>query len=153
MNVIPRVRHNNLILEVCFRKFALAIIDDSCNSTLEEGHRIAFSPVYLLFRLAFGSYVIVVVLGVFFPIVNVGAEHLKCLANLYAVALNVFGDDALIVLQVRIRPIDANTYISLARYIDEVKSAKIILLSYNILSNDTISVKPRRQVIFSAVKL
>ena len=58
--------------------------------------------------------------------------------------MNVFGDDALIVLQIGIRPIDANTYIGLARYIDEVESAYIILFSYNILSNDTIIVKPRR---------
>ena len=129
LNVIPRVRQNDLILEVCFRKFALAITYDPRNSTLEERHRIKRSPIYLLFRLAFGSYVIVEVFGVFIPNVCLGAEHLKCLTNLYAVTMNVFGDDALIVLQVRIRPIDANTYISLARYIDEVESAKSILFS------------------------
>ena len=143
MNEIPRVRQNDLILEVCFRKFALSITDDPRNSTLEDRHKIALFPIYLLFRLAFGSYVIVVVFGVFFPIVYV-ADHLKCLTNLYAVTMNVFGDDALIVLQIGIRPIDANTYIGLARYIDEVESAYIILFSYNILSNDTIIVKPRR---------
>ena len=129
MNVIPRVRQNDLIFEVCLREFSLAIFDYSRNSTLEDSHRIEILPIYLLFRLAFSSHVIVVVFGVFFPIFCVSTVDLKCITDLHAVTLNVFGDDALVVLQVGIRPINANTYISLARYIDEVKSAISIKFS------------------------